>query len=122
MPSLGTRTPGAKQEEQIFHANVAAEVEVCGTISLRRARPPSTEQEEQILHAHVAAVVEVGQARWRLGQQPRDRGLPIGESAQGINAAQLKGVFALRQAGDVKVLDVVNGARADDVAASDPSR
>ena len=43
---LRTRSPGAEQEEQIFHANVAAGVEVGGAISLLRAQPPSTQQEE----------------------------------------------------------------------------
>ena len=65
MTRLQTRSPGTQQEEQILHANVAAVVEVGGTIFLWRARPPRPQQEEQILHANVAAVVEVRRARLR---------------------------------------------------------
>ena len=56
---LGTGPPVAQQDEQVFHANVAAAVEVGEAISLLRARPPGTQQEEQILHANVAAAVNI---------------------------------------------------------------
>ena len=59
---LWTRPPGAQQEEQILNANVAAAVEVGGTITLLRTRPPGAQQEEKILHANVAAYVEIGGA------------------------------------------------------------
>ncbi len=64
MPSSGTGTPDAQQDEQILNANVAAAVEVGGAISLRRARPPDAQQDEQILNTNVVAAVEIPWARW----------------------------------------------------------
>ncbi len=64
-PRSGARAPGAQQEEQVLHANVAGVVEICETISLLGARPPGAQQEEQILHANVTAVIKVSEAHDR---------------------------------------------------------
>ena len=64
---LRAGAPGAQQEEQILHANVAAVVEVGGTAF---ARPPGPQQDEQILNANVAAGVEVPRANTVEEQYP----------------------------------------------------
>ena len=79
-PCQAQLLPVSQQDQEILHANVAAVVEVRGTISLLRAPPPDAQQDEQILNANDAVSVQVAQQRLEPGvdRQVVDLHLPAG--------------------------------------------